>query len=243
MLLSTLHSTRLEGLISQEPKLTADKCIVMGQQILIVGPLKLQNELLMGSLGQEIGLACVCLDSCEIVSVDTRQNSSKSLVLWDCLGIDNDTFWLEIDEFKTKNDIHCTVALFNLPHETGFEKDAVQRGVRGVFYKNDSMSLLCKGIRAILNGELWFSRDVMTQCVIDYQNNHSFTGPEALPTITPREKEILVMIASGYSNSKIADDLCISPHTVRTHIYNLYSKINVPNRVQAALWAAKYFTA
>jgi len=47
------------------------------------------------------------------------------------------------------------------------------------------------------------------------------------------------MVAVGAKNEEIADELFISPNTVRTHIYNIFKKINVPNRLQAALWAAK----
>jgi DNA-binding CsgD family transcriptional regulator len=58
-------------------------------------------------------------------------------------------------------------------------------------------------------------------------------------SLTTRETEILQMVAAGYSNSKIADELSISPHTVKTHIYNAYKKIKAPGRLQAALWAIK----
>ena len=58
-------------------------------------------------------------------------------------------------------------------------------------------------------------------------------------SLTTREMEILQMVASGYSNSKIADELSISPHTVKTHICNAYKKIKAPGRFQAALWAVK----
>jgi len=44
------------------------------------------------------------------------------------------------------------------------------------------------------------------------------------------------MLASGMPNRDIAERLCISPHTVKTHIYNLYKKINVTNRYQAVRW-------
>ena len=44
--------------------------------------------------------------------------------------------------------------------------------------------------------------------------------------LTPREKEILIMVASGEANEEIADHLCISPHTVKTHVYNIYNKID-----------------
>ena len=57
--------------------------------------------------------------------------------------------------------------------------------------------------------------------------------------LTRREIEILSMIAAGATNEQIANELFISRNTVRTHIYNIFKKINVPNRLQAALWAVK----
>ena len=58
--------------------------------------------------------------------------------------------------------------------------------------------------------------------------------------LTVREKEILSLIALGHNNKGIADELSISPHTVKTHIYKIYKKINANNRFQAVLWAIKY---
>ncbi|SMC51074.1 PilZ domain-containing protein [Desulfocicer vacuolatum DSM 3385] len=58
--------------------------------------------------------------------------------------------------------------------------------------------------------------------------------------LTPREREILEKIVQGASNRDIADGLYISPHTVKTHLHNIFQKINVSGRLQAALWAAKH---
>ena len=57
--------------------------------------------------------------------------------------------------------------------------------------------------------------------------------------LTQRERQVLVHVAVGATNEEIADKLCISPHTVKTHVYNICKKVGATNRLQAALWAAK----
>ena len=94
------------------------------------------------------------------------------------------------------------------------------------------------GVQAVLDGQLWFSRETMTRCIFEG------TGKEpslknTSEILTERQIEILAMIAVGATNDEISDKLCISPHTVKTHLYRIFKKINVPNRVRAALWAVK----
>ena len=69
------------------------------------------------------------------------------------------------------------------------------------------------------------------------QKEHSPEGSDRF--LTAREMEILQMVTAGYSNGRIADQLGISPLTVKTHIYNACKKIKAPGRLQAALWTIK----
>ena len=74
----------------------------------------------------------------------------------------------------------------------------------------------------------------------EFQNENKISLSGEKGNLTPREKEILTLVALGYSNKTISDDLRISPSTVKSHVHNIFKKINVHNRFQAALWAAKY---
>lgn len=212
----------------------------MESKIYIVGPMKLQNEMMAQCLGSSMELTCVCCSESDLTSTLNKTNGHPSLILWDCVGNDMDNLWTGLGAgFNLSNDQHFVV-LINVNQDKGIEKEAAIRGVRGVFYKNDPFEMFAKGLRAILRGELWFSRETLTKFLWEARNSATLEL-ETTDSLTRREKEILTIIACGANNDKIADELCISPHTVKCHIYNIYQKINVSNRLQAALWAAKNF--
>jgi DNA-binding CsgD family transcriptional regulator len=202
--------------------------------VYIFGPLRLQNELIREFLERSTGLTCACWgESVPIISdISTKRNP---LILWDCIDTDQDSLWTELDMRLSSESL---LALFNVSLDLGISKEVVDRGVRGIFFENESPFIFTKGIQAILNGELWFSRDTMARCLLDTRNSDGLAQGTS-PNLTSREKEILIKISSGSTNGKIAEDLYISPHTVRTHVYNIFKKINVPNRLQAAFWAAE----
>jgi DNA-binding CsgD family transcriptional regulator len=201
----------------------------------IFGPLKLQNELMREFLVKSTGLTCACWQDSEQGLFDIKPGL-KPLILWDCVELDPVSIWARLDAVIYSQTL---LALFNVSPDLGIYREAISRGVRGIFFENESPGVLSKGVQAILNGELWFSRDILAKCLLETGDSARDTE-DTQPHLTSREKEILIMVASGSTNSKIAEELCVSPHTVKTHIYNIFKKINVPNRLQAALWATKY---
>lgn len=212
----------------------------MEKAIYIVGPMKLQNALMAAYLEQATGTRCEAVeDPSSIPEGEEGAGQRKRLILWDCMGSDMEACLSALSRNGWRRLSRDLLGLFNLHRSGGMEEESLTYGVRGFFYQGDDVDQFMKGIKALFDGELWLSRKIMTHYIL---NNHMRSFPpneHEAGLLTPREKEILNLVAQGASNEMIADRLCISRHTVKTHLYNIFKKINVPNRLQAALWTAK----
>jgi DNA-binding NarL/FixJ family response regulator len=208
-------------------------------QVHIIGPLKFQNKLMAWYLQENTGLICACSKHLKADSFSGPPEGKTTLLLLDCLGDDLTSLWSTIRSFLDSGDKGYYIAIFNMPTGQPFGNDLVKKGIRGIFYNSDPLPNFAKGVPAILNGELWYSRKDLMKCLLDSNTDSEF-ALELKGLLTSREKEILILIASGISNTQIAEKLNISRNTVKTHLYNIYNKIKVPNRLQAALWAAKH---
>jgi DNA-binding CsgD family transcriptional regulator len=209
------------------------------KSIYIIGPMKLQNALMAFFLQQAIGAKCLTSEYfSDIEFIDSENIDQQKLVLLDCLEKDLESLLPELEGNGHILSSQDLVGLFNIRPGLGIEKKILARGIRGFFYEQDPLDKFPKGIRTMFNGEIWLSRKIMTD-YISKGGNYDFSPKGNESILTPREIEIVSMIAVGATNAYIADKLCISPHTVKTHLYNIFKKINVPNRLQAALWAAK----
>ena len=208
----------------------------------IVGKNKLQNELLLSFLKEKNGFKVTCSQNLESASSIHKNDSTTSqLLLIDCTEFDLEKLWAEVDSWRNSIQSQGFVALCNVDPKMKIEKCAMNNKIQGLFYKDDPPDIINKGISAILNGDLWYSRKTMTKFLLEPQpssNSSENTYPDDL--LTFREREVLALIVSGQSSRQVSEKLCISTHTVNTHIYNIYSKINVKSRLQALLWAAKY---
>lgn len=210
-----------------------------GQTCYIVGPKKIQNELIASYLERKTGNECLAVSDISQVRTEHPKNQNpQKLLFWDCQGKSLNGLLAELAHYINGNRSENRVVLFNVPTDLEFEKKFVLKGVCGFFYEHDSLDNFMKGVQAVLDGKLWLSREMMTKCIFEGTDNDK-SSKKICEELTERQVEILAMIAVGATNDEIADKLCISPHTVKTHLYKIFKKINVPNRVQAALWAAK----
>lgn len=103
-------------------------------------------------------------------------------------------------------------------------KKMMENGASGYILKNSSKEELTEAIRAVYSGAIYFSGEV-GQALQEYQRS---SGHE-LPVLSSREKEILGLIAEGYTNPQIAEKIFLSSFTVDSHRKNLLAKLNVKN--------------
>ncbi|MBT3273167.1 MAG: response regulator transcription factor [Spirochaetales bacterium] len=219
-----------------EPK----RKVLEGHNVFIVGPLNLQNEFLLYVIEREVG------GSCRIYDQDLRrfyvdESISESGEMPSLILIDSaeQSFESILKDLATREvGPNWKIALFNLVENAGVETKALTRRIQGFFYKEDSFEIFLKGIKAIFDGEIWVPRRVLLKYVYEtMEEKRSYIQKRT--TLTQREIEILSLVSMGATNDEIATKMYISTNTVKTHLYNIFKKIKVPNRLQAALWASK----
>jgi len=201
----------------------------------------LQNELLLSFLKKETGLKGTYFPNLEsIPHIDANEPAIPQLIILDSKNIDLRNLWTDMRKWNRSNSWPCFFVMCNAEPDSQFEKSAMDNGIQGIFYNNDPLKLIGKGICAVLEGDIWYSRKILAKILMEERSSSNLTLHPTVSRLTVREKQVLSCIASGYTSKAIADDLCISMHTVKTHIYNIYRKINANNRLQATLWATKY---
>ena len=122
---------------------------------------------------------------------------------------------------------------------TMFEDDdsvfaAMRAGARGYVLKGASQEEMLRAIRAVAQGDAQFGTDIAARLMNFFAAPRP---PQIFPELTDREREVLALIAQGHNNSEIARKLVISVKTVRNHVSNIFSKLQVADRAQAIIQA------
>ncbi|MFI9650057.1 response regulator [Streptomyces sp. NPDC052040] len=119
-------------------------------------------------------------------------------------------------------------------------EEAVRAGASGFLRKDTPPRDLLQAIRVVAAGEAVLSPSV-TRRILDFvqdgENAITLVERERLLTLTRREREVLALVGQGLTNTEIAGQLHMSPSTVKLHVSRLLGKLDVTNRVQAALLA------
>jgi len=116
---------------------------------------------------------------------------------------------------------------------------AVLAGACGFLLKDASPAEIELGVRATACGDTMVSPRIARSLLEQLHGRHPEDGELESVSLSPREREVLRLVADGRDNSAIARELVISPYTVRNHVSNILLKLGAENRVQAAVYAVR----
>jgi DNA-binding NarL/FixJ family response regulator len=119
--------------------------------------------------------------------------------------------------------------------------DALLAGACGYLLKDARSEDIVAGIRAAFAGDCMISPQIAGRLVsrLRESDGSRVTQPEVHASLTDREVEVLTLVAHGKENSAIAEELYISPRTVKNHVASILDKLAIENRIQAAVVAVK----
>jgi DNA-binding NarL/FixJ family response regulator len=119
--------------------------------------------------------------------------------------------------------------------------EAIKSGAQGYLLKQVEPAALLNTLRGIARGEASISRSMASRLLQDLAREPRPAAPSAMAAarLTPREQEVLGLVAHGKSNKEIASALDIAENTVKNHLKNILEKLHLENRVQAATFALR----
>jgi DNA-binding NarL/FixJ family response regulator len=116
--------------------------------------------------------------------------------------------------------------------------EALRAGASGFLLKDAPSADLVRAIRVVAAGEALLAPSVTRRLIEDYATRRpTRTRPAVLNTLTPRETDVLRLIARGQSNQEIAEALVLAEQTVKTHVSRILTKLDLRDRAQAVVFA------
>jgi DNA-binding NarL/FixJ family response regulator len=132
---------------------------------------------------------------------------------------------------------HVAVLVLTMHDDDETVFAAIRAGARGYLLKGAQRAELLRAVRAVASGEAIFGPGVARRLVSFFARPAPLADAAAFPELTDREREILDLVARGHSNSEITASLGLSPKTVRNHVSNVFSKLQVRDRAEAIVRA------
>ena len=183
------------------------------------------------------------LETADVV-IEKVKDSKPSVVLMDIqLGGSNQDGIAVAEQIKKENN-DVKVILISMYDDESYIERAISIGVDGYVLKDIHKETLLKAVRTVASGDTFMdsriTRKLMRQYTsLKHEKQKEPATAQSNAKLSQRESEVVVHLAQGLSNKEIADKLYISEQTVKTHVYNVFRKLEVNNRIELTLYAVR----
>ena len=172
-----------------------------------------------------------------LVAVEMAQQLHPDVILMDLV-------MPRLDGISATRQVKSSAVDIKVIALTSFTEDdkifpAIQAGASSYLLKDISPDNLVEAIRAAYHGEARLHPEIARRLMQQVSQQTSLPRESQVDDITEREREVVRLVAQGRSNHDIAQELVISEKTVKTHISNILSKLNLQDRTQLAIYAIK----
>jgi len=137
--------------------------------------------------------------------------------------------------------IDTKIIMLTIHDDKEYILETMKMGADGYVLKDSDADSLIKAIRDVKEGRTYIQPSIafMLNDKSDITDNESYNRLKKIESLTNREYEVLTLIAEGLNNKEIADKLFISEKTVKNHVSSIFKKLDVNDRIQAAIFAYK----
>ncbi len=120
---------------------------------------------------------------------------------------------------------------------------AFRSGARGLFcFSQYPSRLLCKCIQSVHQGQVWANSEQMQYLVeaLSQVRSLHMVNSRGMRLLTPREEQVVALVADGLSNREVARELCLSEHTIKKYLFRIFDKLGISSRVELVLYALSH---
>jgi len=172
--------------------------------------------------------------------LDVSKNGTAEVILLGSSRVENICSAVAILEVLP--DRHKDAKVIVITQKPGYGEviSLFRAGAKGIICSSNlRFEMLCKSIRCVDKGQIWASNEQLAYLVssVSRPKSTDVTDSHGRPLLTAREQQVLHLLADGLSNLELATVLRLSEHTVKNHLFRIYDKLGVSNRMEAVLYA------
>src|SRR5271157_3995662 len=214
-----------------------DNCGSVAIRVLLSDDTRTHTELLADSLKRDGGLQVLSSVSSSEELISAFGSCAPDVLLLSSNIDEQPGRGFEVLQMlrSSRSDLRAIMLLNSSKPEMALE--AFRSGARGVFSKEESVGTLPKCVRKVHEGQIWANTEQIAAIMRAWANSYKVHAVNArgMELLSKREAEVVSGVAQGLTNRAIAEQLGLSPHTVKNFLFRIFDKLGVSNRVELLL--------